>query len=391
VSHDVNGLATAVELARRSGDARDVDAARRWIERTGRPGSGGFAVTALARIARGTDPAAARLLETWVQTNGIQADAELRAARAWAFATLVSDAGVRGDWAHIFELAALRHPVAAHARCALVAGVDLDEITVAARAEAALSGSHRRVALADFDASPIVPDAIVAALSGCDEIAVVAWPPLHARADLLPARLPWWFAGDTPGAAPRPGAARSLEVTDTRPPDPSLPPLPRAPSGEPFDATLTGADATPPRVLAALAGASYAELHVHAVAATSALDSYAPYLALSPDRGGAFALRAPAVRTTPLSGAPVVVLAAARGAVSSPRRRALWTLPDAFLAAGASAVVAADAPPPDAAARAALDDLRRRLARGEPVARAVAAVRAAAPAGAWARRLIVFR
>jgi tetratricopeptide (TPR) repeat protein len=391
-THDVIGLSTAVDLARRTGDPRDAQVARRWIERTGRPAQGGFALVGLVRISRGIDAGAAQRLADWARIEVNSDKAEVRAARAWGLATLISDAGVRERWAEVIAYAALEHPAAAQARCALVASVDLDEVTVAARVEAAHVGSHRRVAPADLAAAPIVPDAVAEALAGCAEVAVIARPPLHARADLLPAKLAWWFAGDTPGTAPRDPAARgrSLEVTDPRPPDPSLPRLSLAPSGERFDAAIAGADATPARVLAALADASYAELHVHGIA--SSLDGDAAYLALSPDPDGAFALRATEVRASKLRGAPLVVLGACRGAAAAPYLRQRWTLPDAFLAAGASAVVAVDVPIGDASSRRVFDDLHRRIDRGEPVAQAVAAIRAAAPAdAAWARRLMVFR
>jgi hypothetical protein len=67
-------------------------------------------------------------------------------------------------------------------------------------------------------------------------------------------------------------------------------------------------------------------------------------------------------------------------------------LPDAFIAAGASAVIAVDVAIPDATARRVFDDIHRRVDAGEPVAAAVAAVRAkAGPDIAWAKRLMVFR
>jgi cellulose synthase operon protein C len=235
-----------------------------------------------------------------------------------------------------------------------------------------------------------VPADLAAELRGCSEIAVVARQPLHGRADLLPVELPWWFAGDVPSAAPVAGARRALEVADARPPDPSLARLVSGPRSIPFDATLTGADATPKRVLAELADATYAELHVHGLATANNAD--AAYLALSPDAEGAFALRADAVRATRLRRAPLVVLAACRASTTAPYLRQRWSLPDAFLAAGASGVIAVDVPLSDASARRVFDELHRRVDAGEPVARAVAAIRASAGADvAWARRLMVFR
>ncbi len=77
------GLTAAVDLACRTGDPRDVEVARRWIERTGAPATGGFALTGLARIGRATDPGAALLLSQWAHQSDHRSTPEARAARAW--------------------------------------------------------------------------------------------------------------------------------------------------------------------------------------------------------------------------------------------------------------------------------------------------------------------
>src|SRR5690606_7651625 len=167
----------------------------------------------------------------------------------------------------------------------------------------------------------------------------------------------------------------AVEVTAPRSPDSSLPPLPDpGPSSATFDRRIAGPDATPSRVLAALANATYAEIHAHGVA--SAADDDAAFLALSPDPDGTYALHAAKVRETKLARAPVVVLAACRAATIAPYLATRWSLPDAFLLAGARAVVAVDVPIPDAAARRVFDELHRRIDAGEPVHAALAAIRA---------------
>ncbi|HEU4731403.1 MAG TPA: CHAT domain-containing protein, partial [Kofleriaceae bacterium] len=162
------------------------------------------------------------------------------------------------------------------------------------------------------------------------------------------------------------------------------------PSTAHFDVSISGEAATPTRVLAALAGASYAELHVHGVAAAHSED--AAFLALSPDRDGTFTLSAERVRQARLRGAPLVVLAACRAGAVAAYLRERWSLPDAFLAAGASAVVALDVALPDRTARSVFDELHRRVDRGEPVEAAIAAIRGSATGdAAWAKRLMLFR
>src|SRR6185436_7140400 len=94
---DVEGLRAAVELARRGGDSRDADVARRWIEHTGVPAYGGFALTGLLRISYGADTGAVRSLEGWIREETRRMDPDHR-ARAWAMTTLISGAGARADW-----------------------------------------------------------------------------------------------------------------------------------------------------------------------------------------------------------------------------------------------------------------------------------------------------
>jgi len=388
---ELQALATATDLARRTGDPRDRVRAEAWIAaaRAGRdPDREGFALIATARLAPGADGAP---VMAWLAANPATADAARRqGVRAWGFTTLIADAGARGDWAGVLAAADLERHAGPPAPCTVVASVDDGAITVAARTPTGTLGEHRRVEPSALASTTIVPATITQALATCTGVALVARPPLHGRGDLLPPALPWWFAGDAPARSPG-SPVRAIEVTSPRPPEIELPALPPpGPSTQPFAQSLTGTDATPSRVLAALATATYAELHVHGIA--SAHDDDATYLALSPDADGTFALRAGAVRRAKLAKAPLVVLAACRAAAVAPSLRERWSLPDAFLAAGASAVVAVDVAIPDASARAIFDELHRRVAAGEPVERALAAIRqAAGPDAAWARRLVVFR
>lgn len=98
------------------------------------------------------------------------------------------------------------------------------------------------------------------------------------------------------------------------------------------------------------------------------------------------------MRAAKLPRAPIIVLAACHAAAVAPYLRQRFSLPDAFLAAGASAVVAPDIAIPDASARPIFDELHRRVAAGEPIEAAVAAIRASATGDtAWAVHLMVFR
>jgi hypothetical protein len=380
-------ITTAVDLARHSGAPADLARARAWLERSKALAGGGIAVIGALRLARGQDPAAADAARAWLAAHAKDTGELVPMTRVWGTTTLIADAGARADWAGVLAFAAERGVDAAP--CTVAATFDDDNVTVAARTAAGVTGARTAMTASQLGGR-IVPPAIARALAGCPAIAVIARPPLHGRSDLLPAELPWAFVGDVPAHAPAAGPPRRVDVSDARPPDPSLPRLAPAAPDEPFDVSLTGADATPSRVLTALADATYAELHVHGVAA--AADDDATYLALSPDRDGSYALRADAVRGAKLSRGPVIVLAACRASTVAPYLHQRFSLPDAFLAAGASAAIAADVAIPDASARRLFDDLHRRLAAGASPEAAVAALRAAATGDtAWAAHLMVFR
>jgi hypothetical protein len=399
-------LIDAVVLAR-LGNAGDRDRASRWIT--------------AARGASGSRPAAADIGEGRMKIDadpaagaaqiraGFAALAALRVEpgtvgelRGWGFAALISDAGKRGDWAGALALfgeelgAAVPLGSMTRGGCLVAASIDDERATVLARGrDGVLHGGHRTQltlgplgALGALAAGSIVSPALVATLAGCDAIAVVARPPLHGRADLLPAQLPWAFASaGERGGARTPSQKRAVVVADAQPPATlGLPPLaPIAASGA---TVVSGAAATPTRVLAELAGAGYVEIHAHGI--VDARD--AAFLALSPDADGSFALTAGQVRKAALAGAPIVVLAACRSATTARYEAYRWSLPDAFLAAGARAVIASATAIPDDQGAALFAELRARIDRGEAPAQAVAALRAARVAAgqAWAAGLIVF-
>ena len=228
-------------------------------------------------------------------------------------------------------------------------------------------------------------------LAGCQTVAVIARPPLHGRSTLLPPTLPWAFVGAARAAPSTAAPPRAVIVADAEPPaaDVRLPRL-AATDFPPDTVAVTGMAATPSRVLAELATATYVELHAHGIANLAEPGTW--FLALSPDRDGAWQLTAAAVANAKLAAHPVIVLGACRAAATTPRWDARWSLPDAFLTAGARAVIAADVDLPDREAAALFARLRARLATGEAPAAALAAERRAAVAAGqtWAAHLMVF-
>src|SRR5262249_51908006 len=152
----------------------------------------------------------------------------------------------------------------------------------------------------------------------------------------------------TPPVALPEGAAERIVVAGVEPPASlGLRPLRDwdVPSATAGALALRGAEANPRRVLAELPRADEIEFHAPAV---SDLDlSDVPLLALSPDADGRYALTAQMISATRLPRRPVVVLADCRAADMAPYLDRAWSLPSAFLLAGARAVLGAPVDVPD--------------------------------------------
>jgi cellulose synthase operon protein C len=393
-----------VDLARMTGNVDDRTRAEQWIAAAAKAGAAGDA--ALAVI---SDVSRARLSIESAAGGAAQLRAALPklagtdetsiAFRVWVYQTLIDDAARRGAWADALTIVAEELGVPVPKACALAVSLDDTRGTaVALDKSGGATGSRATVKTPpEWDGAKLVPPPLRDAFAGCARVAVLARPPLQGRADLLPAELPWVFVGrDAGGAAPAAPATaprRELFVGDALPPPaltlPALAPMPPHASSPEVD-ELRGPAATPQAVLAALAGATYAELHVHGQVDLGVAD--ASFLALSPGADQRWALTAAEVRTAKLTAAPVVVLAACRAATTAPFEHKRWSLPDAFLAAGARAVIAPTIEIPDAEAVPFFAELRGRLAAGEEPAAALAALRRAylAKGASWAASVILF-
>ena len=386
---DGQGVITSVDLARESGDAADRARAEAWIATAAAdPSLAVVADIARGRLAIDADPSGGRTMIANALAALAGAD-DLRSAgfRAWATAALISDGGRRGDWAAVFADAGAEAGITLPARCALVVSGDDARVVVTVRdAAGAASGEARDVPVAEQATAALVPAFLRDRLAGCDGIAVLARAPLHGRSHLLPASLPWFFLGAGVGATvPTPATAGETLIVS----DPATTSAPRlAPQSVPGARLLTGAAATPSAVLAALRTARHAELHVHGVAGLESADS--AYLVLAPDADGRDRLTAGDVRAARFAG-PVVVLAACRTADVAPHFATRWSLPEAFLAAGARAVIAADTDLPDREAGALFAELRTRLAAGDAPAAVLAELRTRPAWSAWAGHLMLFQ
>jgi hypothetical protein len=198
------------------------------------------------------------------------------------------------------------------------------------------------------------PTTLLEALHGCEVVDVLARAPLHGRSRLLPPELAWRHRAGTrkdesPDAHPAVLTPKRLVVYDTQPPSSlELPHLATwSIEGHLGDASvLRGPDATPTKVLAQMENATEVEIHAHGF--VDMAKSEASMIALSPEAGGRYALTVPLIRAHHLRGHPVVLLAACRGAVGGSAHHKAWSLPAAFIEAGARAVFASSSDVPDA-------------------------------------------
>ena len=328
-------------------------------------------------------------------------------ARAYSFALLALDAGRAGDFGQVIDLLAEDLEVGRPARCTLAVAHYAERSVVAfadARGEAGGWYTASGTA-ADLDVSTLVPAAAVDRLRACDRVAVLARAPVLGTGRLLPPDLAWSYLlkGAAPTGTPSaPSATGSPATTEPHrlvianpatPPDLQLPPLgpyPEEPDGA--SVVLRGADATPTRVLLAMRDASVIEFHTHGFIGNDV--SEASYLVLSPELDRQYTLTAKDVAQVKLDAAPLVILGACHAAASSRSLDGGMGLAEAFLRAGARAVVASPDAVQDLGAPAFFSAVRDRVIRGVDPAIALREERmrwlAMSHDNAWVAGVVVF-
>ncbi|MCP3165692.1 CHAT domain-containing protein [Myxococcus qinghaiensis] len=296
---------------------------------------------------------------------------DARKALAFGYSALLSEAGRAGAWHEALSLMARELSVEpAPTRCLLAVSLQHERTLVLARGPGGeLKGAYstgRRVPLRD-DASGLVPDELLKELTGCEHVDVLTRPPVHGLTGLLPGELAWSYRVGR-GGRPTPaqgGGSSHLVITEVAsPPALRLPKLgaltaPRVP--DPWRVELRGGEATPSRVAREMADASEIEIHTHGLFSASLSD--ASMVVLAPDADGDYALSADRVRQTRLKHAPLVLLATCGAARTAPFPHESYSLPVAFISAGASAVLAASVEIPDSAG-AFFEKVRERIRAG---------------------------
>jgi tetratricopeptide (TPR) repeat protein len=322
---------------------------------------------------------------------------DARKARAYSYTSLLFAAGKAGEYERALALFGEELGGVLPRRCLLAATVD-DERTLllVLGPDGRMWGHHdaSRTAPLGEDLRGLVPDALVAPLRGCEQVDVVARPPLHGRAGLLPAELAWAYYVLRPvPTVPLSGAVRRLVVADvTAPKALGLPTL-NTWDGEVGEGTrlLSGAEATPSRLLQGMAEATEIEIHAHGLVNPNF--SEASLLVLSPEAGGRYALTAGEVQSQRLRGQPLVILAACRAAHGAPWTYERFSLPVAFIDAGARTVLAATVDVPDAQAGPFFNAVRERIRSGAHAAVALRDVRMEwlkRDPESWVRAVLVF-
>ena len=322
-------------------------------------------------------------------------DVDAHKARSYAYGNLVLDAGRRGEWPRVWQLLGQELGVAIE-RCGLGVAVDNHRgIVVVRGADGAIEGTYDAArSRPDLDAAHVVPAALRDRLRGCAEIDVLARPPTQGSPVLLPVEVVWSYRSALSAPDAGPSSRTRLVISNAEPPTKlGLAPLLPWRSTTAPDAVLEGPFATPGRALAALGDAGFVEIHAHGMVNAALAD--ASVVMLSPEPDGRYALTAAAIRKQPLRGRPIVILAACHAAATASYRHEPWGLPEAFVQAGARAVIASPGIIADADAGAVFDLMRVRIEAGASPAHALHDVRlewlAGHPDAVWLRSLMVFR
>ena len=354
------------------------------------PGPRAILDHAEGRVAIGTAPAegVALLRRAIATAKETPLDGDSQRAIGMSYALLAIHAAKSADPAG--ALAILGEELGVQVRPTCVLGLvsdDRDSIAIVRGATGATSAATSARTL-EIDPHKAIGKDTLAALADCKDIDVIARPPYNGMSRLLPDELAWRYVSPHTHIAATPATGSSLVVANVEPPA-SLG-LPRLASWSSAAATtLAGPAATPERVLAAMGLARDVTIHAHGFAD----QGDASYLALSPDPNGQYALTAREVSRAKLASAPLVILAACETAKAAPQFATRWSLPIAFLTAGARAVVAPTTAVPDQEAGPFFDQLRARAAAGAPLAEVVRDLRKqwlAERNSDWVRDVVVF-
>ncbi len=374
----LSGAFTLADIARQRSGPRDEEHLKAALAAPGRgqePGERAVATHVLGRFYVERDPKQGiTLLRRAIAEAGepgLEEDVNARRARTSSYTSLLLEAGKRGAYTEALELFAEERGLELPERCLLAATVDSERTLLLVRgATGELTGHYdaTRTERLPERLDGFVPEKLQSFLSACSQVEVLARPPLHGRAGLLPPELAWSYLTRTtpPPQPPRTGPARHLVVSDVALPSNNTT-LPRLNSWTPsfgldeVRIQLSGEQATPSRVLADMRNATEIDLVAHGVINENADTSY---ILLAEEKPDGPELSMSEVRSASLQGAPFVVLAACHGARTGNALHEPFSLPAAFIQAGARGVLAATVQIPDLEAQDFFNALRARIRSG---------------------------
>ncbi|QDF04302.1 CHAT domain-containing protein [Myxococcus xanthus] len=397
-----SGAFTLADLARLKSAPGDESHLQRVLDEAPKTSKPWVAQHALGRFVIKPDPARGRALldDLLQQVEGPakEGNPTARRVRAYSFTSLLFEAGQRGAHAEALKLLERERGSPLPSECLLAATVDSERtLLLAMDARGALTGyydaSRRQPLKQRVDG--LVPETMLTPLRGCRQVEVLARPPLHGRAGLLPSEFAWSYltrGGERP--PPSPGRPRHLVVSEVHlPKDRELERLNAWTPGFGVDEEqmfLSGAQATPARVLAAMEDATEVDLVTHGEITPH---SSASYLVLAPDVSGP-ELRGPRVRQASLKRAPFVVLAACKAAHTTYAVHEPLSLPAELLAAGARGVLASTEKLLDKEVNVFFNRVREHIRAGHPPAVALRNEREAwrreGRARAWLDTILLF-
>ena len=392
-------LADLARLQGAPGDGEKLRAALAGLRDSGTlsPGQRAFTDYIEGRFLLEKDRVAGRkLLEASISAaDALPADVQAVKTRAYSYSTLALDDARAGEWGRALEALAAEQHVQVAPSCVVGVAVDDERSLLAVRGANGQDGGTfegaRKEAMEKF--APRLSPAQAEALRGCAVVDVLARPPLQGRAGLLPPEIAWRYRVTPAVVHPSSLPGRALVVSDASPPASlglaRLDAWSKPGHDERGRVELSGAAATPSRVLGEMGTATEIEIHAHGFVDLGLSD--ASLIALSPEPGGerggepggepggasggeaagSWALSAAQIRKQRLAGNPLVLLAACHAATGAAQFHAPWSLPVAFLEAGARAVLASPAEIPDAQARGFFDAVEQRVRGGQEPAAAL--------------------
>lgn len=278
-------------------------------------------------------------------------DALTKEARSGSLSVLALEAARGEDHARVLVLLARQLGVTVPGACTVGMVVeDAREAVVVQSSEGKLRGTYTTSRPAG-GAPPVIAAELARSLESCSHVVVIAEGMLQGQPHVLPPAIAWsYLTGARRSTTPAPTEPRAVIVANVKPPeDLGLPPLaPQSFASTSTTILLSGLAATPRRVLSEIASASEIQFHTHAL--ENAGVSGASHLVLSPDHDRGYALTAEAIRKVELRGRPIVVLAACDSGHRARYQHVPFSLPSAFLFAGARMVFAAGSAIPDSEA-----------------------------------------